>query len=365
MDGFQWTEFIQRFPELAEGIFEGLDDQSLTSCRLVEKSWKNLIDGRNYPWERIVKKSDLEDGNTYLHLAAKYGQTEMFEKIFHKEIEKNPENKDEKTPFHVACEKGHFRIAEFIMKSCIENNIDLNAKDFRGKTGYHYVCDSGEAEMVELLIKNSVECNIDLNTKDNGGQTGYHYACDSGHVKIVELLIKNSVDYNIDLNTKDDNGSTGYALSSGQVKKLILDNYLNPNRKKSTRGATGTARTPWQDKATIIRWRAAADAAHLSANLPGMTPFYTACDNGNVRIAELIMKSSIENNIDFNFYSGFIYACQCGHVKIVELLIKKSVEFNIDLNIKNHNGFSGYALSSGQVKKLILDNSAQFNIDLN
>ena len=65
MDGFQWTEFIQRFPELAEGIFEILDDQSLTSCRLVEKSWKNLIDGRNYPWERIVKKSDLDDENTY------------------------------------------------------------------------------------------------------------------------------------------------------------------------------------------------------------------------------------------------------------------------------------------------------------
>ena len=127
-----------------------------------------------------------------------------------------------------------------------------------------------------------------------------------------------------------------------------------------------------------------------------MTSFHNACDKGNVRSAELIMKSSIENNIDFNFYSGFIYACQCGHVKnsvefnvdlnakiefdgetgfncafhyacvkIVELLIKKSVEYNIDLNAKNHNGFSGYALSSGQVKKMILDNSAQFNIDLN
>jgi len=56
MDGFQWNEIISRFPHIAEGIFEGLDDQSLTSCRLVEKSWKNVIDGRNYPWERIVKK---------------------------------------------------------------------------------------------------------------------------------------------------------------------------------------------------------------------------------------------------------------------------------------------------------------------
>ena len=38
MDGFQWTEFILRFPHLAEKIFEGLDDQSLATCRLVEES---------------------------------------------------------------------------------------------------------------------------------------------------------------------------------------------------------------------------------------------------------------------------------------------------------------------------------------
>ena len=59
----QWTKFIQRFPHLAEKIFEGLDDQSLTTCRLVEESWKILIDGKNYSWERIVKMRDLEQGN--------------------------------------------------------------------------------------------------------------------------------------------------------------------------------------------------------------------------------------------------------------------------------------------------------------
>ena len=125
MDGFQWNQIISRFPHIAEGIFEGLDDQSLTSCRLVEKSWKNVIDGRNYPWERIVKKRNLEQrwerGNTYLHLASKYGHPEMFEKIFKEEFSKNPGNSSGMTPFHFACEKGHFRIAEFIMKSCIEN----------------------------------------------------------------------------------------------------------------------------------------------------------------------------------------------------------------------------------------------------
>ena len=63
MDGFQCNKIIVGCPHIAEKIFEGLDDQSLTTCRLVEESWKILIDGKNYSWERIVERSDLEQGN--------------------------------------------------------------------------------------------------------------------------------------------------------------------------------------------------------------------------------------------------------------------------------------------------------------
>ena len=124
-------------------------------CRLVEKSWKNVIDGKNYPWERIVKRSILHHGNTNLHLAAEYGQTEMFENIFIEEIRKNPTNEYQETPFHVACKEGHFKIAEVIMRSSIESNINLNSTERRyGETGFHYACESGQVKIVELLIKN-------------------------------------------------------------------------------------------------------------------------------------------------------------------------------------------------------------------
>jgi len=118
----------------------------------------------------------------------------MFEKIFNEVTEKNPGNENnkmcEKTPFHVACEKRHVRIAEFILKNSIENNINLNSEvgwdgwppRNRGFTGFHYACQRGQVEIVELLIKNSVECNVDLNAKDKyEGKTGFHYACSSGN----------------------------------------------------------------------------------------------------------------------------------------------------------------------------------------
>ena len=46
---------IERFPHIAEQIFEQLDNESLTKCREVNKVWKNFIDERNYSWIRIVK----------------------------------------------------------------------------------------------------------------------------------------------------------------------------------------------------------------------------------------------------------------------------------------------------------------------
>ena len=67
----------------------------------------------------------------------------MFENISKEEIEKNPKNPwpfSDMTPFHIACEKGHFRIAEFIMKRSIEYNIDLNSTSIYGLKGFHFAC---------------------------------------------------------------------------------------------------------------------------------------------------------------------------------------------------------------------------------
>ena len=75
-----------RFPHLPEQIFKVLDKENLFKCREVARSWQKIIDGRNYPWLRIVNiPTILQSGNTYLHLAAKTGQIQAFETVFNKE----------------------------------------------------------------------------------------------------------------------------------------------------------------------------------------------------------------------------------------------------------------------------------------
>ena len=45
-----------KFPYLCSIIFANLDNKSLVQCRLVNKSWKKLIDNEKILWKRILKK---------------------------------------------------------------------------------------------------------------------------------------------------------------------------------------------------------------------------------------------------------------------------------------------------------------------
>ena len=44
-------DFIERFPHIAEQIFQELDNKSLTTCREVAHSWCQFIDTRNFSWQ--------------------------------------------------------------------------------------------------------------------------------------------------------------------------------------------------------------------------------------------------------------------------------------------------------------------------
>ena len=79
-----------RIPHLPGQIFQKLDPESLFKCREVTTSWQNIIDGRNYPWLRIMNiPTILKKGNSYLHLAARTGQIEVCKEAIIKEEDKN------------------------------------------------------------------------------------------------------------------------------------------------------------------------------------------------------------------------------------------------------------------------------------
>ena len=72
-------DLMVRIPHLSEQIFQKLNHKSLFKCREAARSWQNIIDGRNYPWLRIVTIPTMsKERHSYLHLAAESGQIEVF-----------------------------------------------------------------------------------------------------------------------------------------------------------------------------------------------------------------------------------------------------------------------------------------------
>ena len=53
-------EIFLRFPHLAEGIFEKLNNKTLANCKVVSRSWKASIDEFKFTWIRALKKNSKD-----------------------------------------------------------------------------------------------------------------------------------------------------------------------------------------------------------------------------------------------------------------------------------------------------------------
>ena len=120
------------------------------------------MDDKNMSWVRIINiPRILQNGDSYLHLAAKTGQTEMFEMISAQETVKNPRGNEGKTPFHLACQFGHFKIAKIVMQKSAAFNLDLNSKDDNGMTAFHLACrNDNNFETAEMIVQKSADLDI-------------------------------------------------------------------------------------------------------------------------------------------------------------------------------------------------------------
>ena len=90
-------------------------------------------DDTNLSWIQAVNiPKILQNGDTYLHVAANFGNPEIFEMILNTEEDKNPKNDEEKTwqggiggttPFHLVCQYGHIEIVKMLLQRSDELNI--------------------------------------------------------------------------------------------------------------------------------------------------------------------------------------------------------------------------------------------------
>ena len=122
-----------RFPHLFEQTFRKLNSENLIKSRKVARSWKCFINERNYPWLCVVNiPAILQNSNTYLHLAAEFGQIDTFNTALSAEEDKNIKNDNGHTSFHLACLNRHCEVVELLLSNA---GLNININDITQPDG--------------------------------------------------------------------------------------------------------------------------------------------------------------------------------------------------------------------------------------
>ena len=112
-------------------------------------------------------------------------------------------------------------------------------------------------------------------------------------------------------------------------------------------------------------------------NNDGESPIMISCNKDYfVDIAELILRFSIDKNIEWNFKGNeatkaLSFACFDGYTGVVQFIVDHSEELNVDLNAREPglfgcNGFMRACVQENfDIVKIFMDQSMAKNIDLN
>jgi hypothetical protein len=126
----------------------------------------------------------------------------------------NAKNENGFTPLILACYKGNFPVAKFL----IENSKTINTSSDMG-TPLMAATYKGQTELVKLLLENKANPNI----ADGNGTTPLIYAAMFGNTDILNLLLK----YKADKTHKDKDGKTAFEFAVFSGNQEIINQLKN------------------------------------------------------------------------------------------------------------------------------------------
>ena len=351
--------FFTRFTHLSQGIFSCLDNENLSKCREISRSWHNYLDTKKFSQVRFIK-GILEDWHKETHSWTKFKLPVYYKLVFDKAntetiielgiavnqfyvyakeahrgryIDNEWGIKTTKTtlgygcerltPLHIAAATGHVSLYENLVKIAKVKNPN----DVDGRKPLHHAAYYGCLEMCRFIMLSKK--TRDKSPKGKYGTTPLYYAAGNGHLEVCKFIIKNTKDPN----PKNQIGHTPLhrAAQFGHLEicKQIMDKLEDKNPKDNE----------------------------------GNTPLHQAAGHGHVDVCQLIIKYIDDKNPKDGrmAYTPFYEAARLGHFKVCELLIKHSKEKN-PCNSRGESAL--YAAAIGdffEICKLILKNTDEKN----
>ncbi|MFT4314280.1 MAG: ankyrin repeat domain-containing protein [Wolbachia pipientis] len=323
---------------------DGLDTEKL----LFHYTYKGSIEGMQNLVEEKKEKIDIKDNhdNTLLHIAVQKGHFAIVEFLLEKGADVSIANNSGKRPISYAAEKEHWDIVESLLRKKAKFNdlsgeqkdalLDHSAEnahwdivklfmDDNGRDNYfNHLDDQQRVELLCYLIRSKdlstakfvIEKDTEINGSDSNGKRPISYAAKGKHWDIVESLLRKSATLSVLDNKQKLSLLKNFAKNSEwDIVKLFMKDNQNDDYFRHLRN---------QQKVKLLCY---------------------LIDSGELDIAKFVIEKGIEvNSPDSNGKRPISYAAKGKHWDIVESLLSKKAKFN-DL--------------SGEEKDALLDHSAR------
>jgi len=191
---------------------------------------------------------------------------------------------------------------------------------------------ASDGDLAEL--QKQLERGVNINIQDKDGLTPLHYACRFGHKKIIKYLILQGASPLI-REYKNGNNPIEMSLLYGDVEIVKMFFEIGKINFKDTIPANNF---------TLLHMAAACKCASLAKyfitlgfdvnmqekqeDIGKRTPLAWACQEGDLRIAKLLVNNGANVNIDDGHATPLYIAVAEGHVNLVKYLLKQGADIN-------------------------------------
>ena len=361
---------ISRFPYLAEQIFQKLNDQDLTKCLKLSRSWKKFIEHEKFYWiriiilisadtncsnfswrrdileklldnldEKVVKEIGAAACETRRHKDRFYrnifyfafvsGQTGFLKKLFH-----HPEFLNyaidikefiEAIILYHAAERGDLEVFQFVIQNALKKNprmhniyLPTSVPGVSENTPLHVAAENGHLAICQLIVpylKNG------RNPKNkSSGRTPLELAASNGHFEVCKLFVSNVKIWNPENSDKQTPLHSAAKNGHFDVCALILSN-IKDSSPKDLFYETPLHYAAKNGHSSICKLLVTKVGDKNPKSASGMTPLHYAAKNGFVAICKLISETVTYINPQDNLgFTPFQLAEQNGHFEICQLL---------------------------------------------
>uniref|UniRef100_A0A8C8BG79 Uncharacterized protein n=1 Tax=Otus sunia TaxID=257818 RepID=A0A8C8BG79_9STRI len=215
-----------------------------------------------YSWWKRIRSGNLQEKDLgRLHRMAARGDLAWLRRWrwWLKRVDIDRQDKEKRTPLHLACANGHADVVRFL----VQENCQLNLADNFKRSPLMTAVQCQQEECVAILL----ECGADPNLADADGNTALHLAVLSANIAITELLLEHHA--STDAQNKEGYTPLDLAVSEypekteGLLQKKGADGHAQEQRESSlcdqllrrcTKAASLLTRSPLLTGSHFIAW---------------------------------------------------------------------------------------------------------------